>query len=386
MTLLDLLPDIPTPAYVADLARLKANLATAARVRRETGTTMLLATKAFAMPALFPLFRDTLDGNTASGLFEARMGREEFGKQVHVYSPAYKESEFDEILGLADDVYFNSAEQVARYLPRAKAAGRKVGLRINPGFSNSTVGGDLYNPCSSGSRFGAPEHTLGDIPWGDIDILHAHALCQSGHAASIGLIERIAGAFGHLVNKVSAVNFGGGHYFNDPAYDVDALIAALNRFRDTFPHVETIMEPGGTLVMDAGYLVATVLDVYRNDKTIAILDASAPCHMPDVLIAGWHAPVIGAGGPGEKPHTYTLAGNTCMTGDIIGEYSFDAPLKPGDRVIFGDQLQYSFVQASTFNGVPLPDFYALHEDGSTERLSRFSYDDFRSRLGNGIAG
>ena len=379
------LQTIPTPAYVADVARLKKNLETAARIKRETGCKILLATKAFAMPAVFPLMREVLDGTTASGLFEARMGREEFGKEVHVYSPAYKDADFDALLSLADDIYFNSLTQLERYLPRVKAAGKKAGVRINPGFSNSTIGGDLYNPCAPCSRFGVLPQDFDKIPWDDIDVLHAHVLCQSLHEGSAAFINYIADQFADVIKRVKVVNLGGGHFFNDPGYDVGVLIDAIRDFRAKFPHVEVILEPGGALVYDAGYLVSTVMDIVHNTKDIAILDASAACHVTDVITAHWTPPVLGAAEPGVHPHTYIFGGNMCMTGDVIGEYSFPEPLKVGDRVIFGDLMQYSFVMNNTFNGVPLPDIYLLNEDGTVMRNSAFGYEDFRKKLGFKVA-
>jgi carboxynorspermidine decarboxylase len=375
------LQNIPTPAYVADVRALKRNLATAARIKRETGCKILLATKGFAMPALFPLLRETLDGTTASGLFEARMGHEEFGKEVHVYVPAYKEQDFNELLNIANHIYFNSAAQVAKYLPRVKAAGKHAGLRINPGYSNSTTGGDLYNPCAPCSRFGAQPEEFDQVPWDDIHTLHTHVLCESLHEGSVTLINLIADTFGDIVKRVKAVNFGGGHYFNHPDYDVDAFIAAIKNFKMRFPHIEVIFEPGGALAYNAGYLVATVLDFHYNNKNLAILDTSANNHMPIVLQAHYRQPVLHSGQPDEFAHTYLFGGNMCMTGDVIGEYSFREPLKIGDRVIFEDMLQYSFVQNNTFNGLPLPDLYILHEDGKTQRASAFGYEDFRVRLG-----
>ncbi len=377
----DLLKFIPTPAYVCDIARLKQNLATSARIKRETGCKILLATKAFAMPAVFPLMREVLDGTTASGLFEARMGREELGKEVHVYVPAYKDSEFDALTDLADHIYFNSPSQLAKFLPRVKAKGKKAGLRINPGFSNATLGGDLYNPCAPCSRFGTLPEDFAAVPWDDIDILHAHVLCESLHEGSVKLINFIADQFGDYVKRVKAVNFGGGHFINKAGYDVDALITAIKNFRSRFPNVDVIFEPGAAHVLDAGYLVATVLDFHRNQKDIAILDTSASTHMPDVLEVPYTPPVEGAEAPDVLGHNYILAGNMCMTGDVIGEYSFAEPLKIGDRIIFKDLMQYSFVKNNTFNGVPLPDLYLLHEDGKTERVSEFGYNDFRHRLG-----
>jgi len=380
--LAEALPEISTPAYVADAAVLKKNLATADRIRKEAGCRVLLALKAFALPALFPLMREFLDGTTASGLYEARLGREEFGKEVHVYSPAYTEGSLRELVSIADHLYFNSAEQICRFLPLVKAAGKdkKIGIRVNPGYSHVTLGGHLYDPCSPCSRFGVPRSELAGLPWDEIDILHAHTLCESLADGSMGLIEHVAKELGPYIGRVKAVNFGGGHFIGKPGYDVDALIGAVRDFRNTFG-VDVILEPGSGIVVDAGYLVSTVLDVVHNEKDIAVLDASASCHMPDVLEVPYTPPLYGAAGPGIEPFTYILGGNTCMTGDIIGEYSFPEPLKPGDRLVFGDMLQYSFVKNNTFNGTPLPGLALLHEDGSLEVVREFGYDDFRNRLG-----
>jgi carboxynorspermidine decarboxylase len=368
--------DIKTPAYICDVAALKRNMALAARVRREAGCRVLLATKAFAMPAAFPFMRDSLDGTTASGLYEARLGHDTFGKEVHVYAPAFALDDIEDVVRYADHVYFNSAHQYNTFAPRVKAAGGKTGIRINPGYSNAAVGGDLYDPCAPYSRFGVTNEGLDDLPWDDIDILHVHALCESLHKGSSGLIDHVAKTLAPYVRRVKAVNFGGGHFIGNPGYDVDALIRALRDFRAAF-NVETIIEPGAGLVYGAGYLASTVLDITHNEKDIAILDASASCHMPDVLEVPYTPDVIGTGGD----HEYILAGNTCMTGDVIGTYRFPHPLKPGDRVVFADMMQYSFVKNTTFNGTPLPDIALLHEDGRYEVVKSFGYDDFAERLG-----
>lgn len=379
-----MLPRLPaemsTPAYVLDVAKLKRNLETAARIKREAGVKMLLATKAWAMPAAFPLMRDTLDGTTASGEQEARLGREEFGKEVHVYAPAYGPGEVERLVTIADHIYFNSPGQMARHLGTVQAAGRKVGIRINPGYSNATLGGALYDPCAPGSRFGTALAEIDKLPWEHIDILHTHALCESLDDGSVGLIEHVARMLGAYVRKVKAVNFGGGHFINKPGYNVDRLIAALKAFRTEFG-VEVILEPGAGLVVDAGWLVATVLDIHKNEQDIAILDTSASTHMPDVLEVPYRPGIIGAGAPGEKPHGYILGGKTCMTGDVIGDYSFDKPLQPGDRLIFTDMMQYSFVKNTTFNGTPLPDIAMLDEDGTYRVIKTFGYEEFRRRLG-----
>jgi carboxynorspermidine decarboxylase len=366
---------------VLDAAALQRNLATAQRIKAQTGAKMLLATKAWAMPAAFPLMREVLDGTTASGEYEARLGREEFGKEVHVYSPAYTAGEVERLVELADHVYFNSPEQLRRFLPIVKAARKvRIGARINPGYSNATLGGALYDPCAPFSRFGATRAEIGALPWDEIDIFHAHALCESLHDGSIGLIRHVAREFAPYLRRVRAVNFGGGHFINKPGYDVGALIAAIKEFRAEFG-IEVILEPGAGLVVDAGYLVASVIALHRNEKDIAILDASASCHMPDVLEVPYRPPVLGAGEPGQHAHTYILGGKTCMTGDIIGEYSFPRPLSVGDRIVFGDMMQYSFVKNTTFNGTPLPDLGVLDPDGRYRLVRSFDYSDFRRRLG-----
>lgn len=377
--------DINTPAYVLDAAALERNMATAARIKRETGCKIVLATKAFSMPAAFPLMRDTLDGTTASGEYEARMGHEEFGKEVHVYSPAFLPGEVERLATFAKHIYFNSADELTRYLPVVKKAGGvKVGLRINPGYSQATLGGPLYDPCAPYSRFGATRDSLDAVPWTDVSILHAHALCEARHSGSIGLIEHVAKNFAPYIRKVKTVNFGGGHFVNKPGYDVDALIAAIKAFRAEFK-VDVVLEPGAGLVVDTGYLVARVIGIHRNEKHIAILDASASTHMPDVLEVPYTPEIIGATivEPGlvPPPNSYILGGKTCMTGDIIGEYAFAKPLAVGDRVVFTDMMQYSFVKNNTFNGVPLPDLAVLDADGQYRVIRSFGYDEFRRRLG-----
>jgi carboxynorspermidine decarboxylase len=373
--------DIRTPAYVLDVAALKRNLDTAAHIKRESGARILLATKAWAMPAAFPIMRDILDGTTASGEYEARMGREDFGKEVHVYAPAYTQAEVESLTGIADHIYFNSPEQIARFLPVVKRKpGIEVGIRVNPGYSNATLGGALYDPCAPYSRFGTIKGELDKLPWEDIDIFHVHALCESLHDGSVKLIEHVAREFAAYLRRVKSVNFGGGHFINKPGYDVSALIEAIKGFRAEF-NVEVILEPGAGLVVDTGYLVASVIGIHRNEKDILILDASASCHMPDVLEVPYRPPILDAGEPGAHPHSYIIGGKTCMTGDIIGEYSFAKPVGVGDRLIFGDMMQYSFVKNTTFNGTPLPDIAVLDEDGSYRVLRTFGYEAFRDRLG-----
>ena len=362
------------------MVRLRGNLETARRIRTEADCKILLATKAFAMPAAFPLMRDYLDGTTASGEQEARLGAENFGKEVHVYSPAYAPGEVERLTSLAGHIYFNSASQLEQYGANARAAGCEIGLRVNPAYSNATLGGDLYDPCAPMSRFGEVADKLADVDWSLVDIFHVHALCESLHDGSIGLIQHVAENFAPYLEQVRAVNFGGGHFINKDGYDVEALIAAIKAFRTRF-QVEVILEPGGGLVVDTGELHASVIDLHWNDGDIALLDASASTHMPDVLEAPYRPGVVGSGAPGELEYTYRLAGRTCMTGDVIGDYSFPAPLKPGDQIIFTDQMHYTFVKTNTFNGNPLANIAIRHESGEIEMVSDFGYDAFRARLG-----
>ena len=373
--------NIPTPTFVLDIPRLRQNLETAKRIREEAGCKILLATKAFAMPAVFPMMQDYLDGTTASGVHETIMGAESFGKEVHVYNPAYTRDEVERITRLDVHMYFNSVSQFEKYASLADYNGAKVGLRVNPGYSNATLGGDLYDPCAPGSRFGEVPSKLDQVNWDKVDIFHVHALCESMHDGSIGLINHVAENFSAYIKQVKAVNFGGGHFINKPGYDVDALIEAIRAFKARFD-VEVILEPGAGLVVNTGELHASVIDLHWNEKDLAIIDASASTHMPDVLEAPYRPEIVGAGQPGEKAPTYTLGGKTCMTGDVIGEYSFDEPLIPGSRLIFTDQMHYSFVKTNTFNGSPLANLAVRYSDGEVEMLSDFGYEEFRSRLGS----
>ena len=369
---------INTPAYVADIAALRRNLDRIAHLKDKTGCRVLLATKAFARVDLFSLMAEVLDGTTASGLYEARLGYETFGKQVHVYAPAFRDQDMPDILRYADHIYFNAPAQL-NHFRHTIGADKHIGLRINPGYGLSTVGGDLYNPCAPHSRFGTLADQLGDVDWDGVAIFHVHALCESLHDGSLGLIQHVSKTFAPYLKSVKTVNFGGGHLLNHPDYDLSALGDALNRFQDQHG-VSVILEPGGGIVYNGGYLVATVLDIHHNGMPIAILDASASCHHPDVIEAGYRAPVIGAGQAGEHPYDYILAGNTCMTGDIFGTYSFPEPLKQGDALLFGDALHYTFVKSTVFNGTPLPDFGTLHANGVYEVVKRFDDKVFRGRL------
>lgn len=375
------LETIPTPAYIADIAAIERNMEVVRGIKGATGCAIVLALKAFAMPAVFDVMREVLDGTTASGLYEARLGAEEFGKDVHTYSPAYGPNEWRDCLKYSNHIYFNSVGQLQKFGPliRAEKPSAKIGLRVNPGLS-LVKNSSLYDPSAPNCRFGVHKDELSDAVLKSIDILHFHNLCENRAEDSARLIDHVMNDFGFALKYVDHVNLGGGHYITHPDYKIDLLIDAINRIQsDCAVHVT--LEPGGALVYNAGYLITKVEDIIPHDPQIAILDTSASTHMPDVLEVPYRPDLIGAGEPDEKPHTYILGGKTCMAGDVIGEYSFDEPLEIGKTLIFTDMLQYSFVKNTTFNGVPLPDLGLLDKDGSYRIVKKFGYEDFKNRLG-----
>jgi carboxynorspermidine decarboxylase len=382
--LLDKLKDIRTPAYVLDEVGLARNLEVVAGLREKAGVKVLLALKAFALFEVFPLMRRYLDGTTASGLYEARLGHEEFGGEVHVYSPAFEAEEIEGLIPISSHISFNSPAQFHAYRERIKRARPEIslGLRINPEFPlRQKEGFDIYNPCAPGSRMGILRQYVDEATLSQIEGLHFHVLCENMAEDSIRLIDFIEEKFGGWLRQVKWINFGGGHYLNCPGYDVGKLAERLIAFRNAFPHLDVVLEPGGGIVYNTGYLVATVLDVIENEKNIVLLDTSAEAHMPTVLEVPYVPDVIGAGAPGTKAWNAVLAGKSCMTADVIGDYSFEAPLKAGDRVIFEGMEQYTMVQNTTFNGLRLPDIAVLRQDGRVEVVRSFGYEDFKGRLG-----
>ncbi|MCB1591281.1 MAG: carboxynorspermidine decarboxylase [Alphaproteobacteria bacterium] len=384
------LHNIQTPAYVADIAAISKNMEKAKRIKKETEIKLLLATKGFAMPAVFPFMRGTLDGTTASGLYEARLGAthfggEEQGKEVHTYSPAYTEDTLREILKYSGHIYFNSIHQLQKFAPLVRAARKNavIGLRVNPRLplvKNSA----LYDPSAPCSRFGVQKEELTDGVLAQIDLLHIHNLCENLAEDSEKLIDHVRTEFAFALKKINHLNLGGGHFYTHKDYDIPRLINALKKLKREFAGTVTL-EPGAAHVLNGGYLVATVLDIIPHAQKIAILDASASTHMPDVLEVPYTPEIVGAEiveqGKASEPKTYILGGNTCMTGDVIGTYKFEKPLEIGQKLIFTDMMQYSFVKNTTFNGIPLPDLGILHENGRYERVKRFGYEDFAGRLG-----
>jgi carboxynorspermidine decarboxylase len=367
------LQNIKTPAYVADIAKIRSNLSVAARIKRETGCTMLLATKAFSMFAIFDEFNQILDGTTASGLYEARLGYEYFGGEVHAYCPAFTNSDITELKNICQHISFNSLSQLLAYGEHFKVKG----MRVNPRLS-LVKNNPIYDPSNPKSRFGASFDDINNDILAQMNLLHVHNLCENMAADSVELLNHLSKTAPHILEKIDYLNIGGGHYFTHPNYDVDSLIAAINQMQQRF-NLKVIIESGAAHVYDAGYLVASVLDIVENAAAkIAILDASATCHMPDVLEVPYRPNIIGD--DAAHPHQYILAGNTCLTGDIIGEYNFAKPLNVGDKIIFTDMMQYSMVKNTTFNGVPLPDIAALYPSGEYKIFKSFDYDYFKNKL------
>ncbi len=367
-----------TPYYLIDIERLKENLRILRRVREESGAKILLAQKAFSMYSAYPIIREYLDGTTASGLYEARLGKEEFGKETHVFSPAYRDDEFDEILSYADDVVFNSVKQVDKFAKRAKIAGKSVGLRINPEFSTQE-GHAIYDPCAPFSRLGATEKNFDERIVPILDGLHFHTLCEQDFDDLKRTFSAFEGKFGKYFKNMKWLNFGGGHHITRDGYDVDGLIAFVKDVRNKYG-VEVYLEPGEAVVLNAGYLVSSVLEIINNGKDVAILDTSAACHMPDVIEMPYRPPVYGSGEDNEKMYNARFGGPTCLAGDIIGDYSFDKELKEGDKIVFMDMSLYTMVKNNTFNGMALPSIATLEQNGDVKIVKEFGYDDFKSRL------
>lgn len=369
---------VPTPAYVVMEELLCRNLAVLRDLQQETGAHVLLAQKAFSMFHFYPLIAEYLAGAAASGLFEARLAYEEMpGKENHVFSPAFKEADMAEIVKIADHIVFNSFAQWEKYGEFALAHGCVCGLRINP--EHSTQEHAIYDPCSVGSRLGVK---CGDFRPDKLDGLtglHFHTLCEQGAEPLAETLEAVEEKFGAWLPQMEWINFGGGHHITREGYDIDLLKQCIMRMQTKYG-LKVYIEPGEAIALDAGFLVAEVLEIVENDTPVAILDTSAACHMPDVIEMPYRPPVLGAGEAGEKPFTYTFAGPTCLAGDTIGTYSFDAPLAASRRVVFGDMAIYTMVKNNTFNGMPLPAIIAVDETGAWQVVRRFGYEDFKMRL------
>ena len=379
------LGEVSSPAFVVDEALVERNLRVLDRVQRESGAAVVLALKGFAMWELAPLVRKYLPGTTASGLHEAKLGKEKFGGVVHTYGPAYADDEIDEIIGLSDHLSFNSFSQWERFKGRVLNANvvPRCGLRINP--EHREVETELYDPCAPHSRLGVTAAHFEGRDLAGITGLHFHTLCELNSDALGRTLDAVYGKFGAYMPGMQWMNFGGGHHITRSDYDVDRLIGLIRRHRERYGH-EVILEPGEAVGLNAGVLVATVLDVVHNGMPIAVLDTSATCHMPDVLEMPYRPAValddIEARSAGATPHTYRLGGASCLAGDVVGDYAFHRELQAGDRLVFGDMAHYSMVKTTTFNGVRLPAIVAYDSRTGAQRVVRpvGGYTDYRDRL------
>ena len=370
---------LDTPVYLLDETLIEENMRVLRYVRDRTGCKVLHALKAYASFATFPMMSRYLDGTCASGLNEARLGREEFGKEVTTFAAAFRENEVPEILGYSDTIIFNSFYQLEKFGEAAKKKGADVGLRVNPGRAEVEV--EMYNPCAPCSRLGITHDLFSAQFWKYdhlVDGLHFHAMCEQNSDVLERILKSFEGLYGRYLKGLKWVNFGGGHHVTRDDYDVERLIRLINRFKTKYG-VEVYLEPGEASVYNAGVLVSTVLDIVKNEMETAIMDTSAETHMPDVLLMPYRPRVPGSGFPSEKKYTYRLAGPSCLAGDVIGDYSFGKRLKRGDRLVFADMALYSIVKNTTFNGINLPDIAIIRDGGRIEIVKKFGYEDYRNR-------
>lgn len=377
--LIEQLSNLKTPCYVIDEKLLIKNLEILKRVEDETGCKILLAQKAYSAYSTYPLIGKYLHGVTSSSLFEARLGYEEMGKEVHIYAPAYRDDEIDDIIKYSDHIVFNSFNQWNKFKDKIKNADKKIecGIRINPEYSE--VDTEIYDPCSKSSRLGVTADNFAEQYLDEIDGLHFHTMCEQNSDTLERTIKVVEEKFGKYFNKIKWINFGGGHHITRDDYDVDKLIKCILYIKNKY-NIQVYLEPGEAVALNAGYLVSTVLDIVENSMHLAIMDTSAACHMPDVIEMPYRPNIIGSKKPSEGKYTYRLGGPTCLAGDIIGNYSFDNALKVGDKLIFCDMAIYSMVKNNTFNGINLPDIVLLSKDGDTKVIKEFNYNNFKARL------
>ena len=370
---------VPTPCYVVDERLLIKNLEILKSVMDKTNCKILLAQKGFSMFSMYPTIGKYLSGTTASSLFEAKLGFEEMGKEVHIFSPAYLEEEFDEILRICDHIVFNSFSQWGKFKSKVKGAPRKIecGIRVNPEYSEIKT--DIYNPCFENSRLGVTLENFLPKEIDGIDGLHFHTMCEQNADVLKRTIKVFNDKFGQYAGNMKWINIGGGQHITSPNYDIKTLIDCILFIKNEYG-VEVYIEPGEAVALNAGYLVTRVLDIVHNGMDIAILDASAACHMPDVLEMPYRPNIITAGVPYELNYTYRLGGPTCLAGDVIGDYSFSHPLKAGDTLVFCDMAHYTMVKNNTFNGINLPAIASFNEADGIKIIKRFGYQDFKTRL------
>ncbi len=377
----NILNNLPSPCWLLEEEKLKKNLEILKNIKDKTGVKILLALKGYALWKSFDLVRNYLDGCCASGLHEAILAKEEFKKEVHTYSPAFKKDDIKEIAKISNHLTFNSNNQLFEFSNLAKEINPNIslGLRVNPQISCAPV--ELYNPCSPTSRLGVKIEDFDKKALDIIDGLHFHALCEEDSSSLEKVLKAFEAQFGKYFDSLSWVNFGGGHHITKKGYDTKLLIKLLMDFKAKYPHLNIYLEPGEAVAWESGVLVATVLDIVKNGGLdIAILDISAEAHMPDTIIMPYKASVLNAKDANILPYTYQLAGNSCLSGDIMGEYSFNKPLKIGDKIAFEDQMHYTMVKSTTFNGVKLPSIALLKENNEIEIIKEFNYLDFKNRL------
>ena len=374
--------ELPTPCYVIQEEQLRQNLEILKGVMDRTGCKILLAQKAFSMYEVYPLIAQYLSGTTASGLYEAKLGAEEmgipFGKETHIFSPAYKEEEFEEILTYCDHIVFNSFEQLERFGKRAAEAGKSVGLRINPQYS-TLEGHEIYDPCAAGSRLGVTVEKFRPELLEYVDGLHFHTLCEQDAQPLHDTLKEVERQFGEWLPKMKWLNFGGGHHITREGYDIALLERCICEMKEKYD-LEIFLEPGEAVALNAGVLLTKVEEIVENSIQIAILDTSAACHMPDVLEMPYRPPLQDGYEAEEKEYTYRLAGPTCLAGDVIGDYSCEEPLKRGDTLTFEDMAIYTMVKNNTFNGMRLPAIVLEDKDGECRVVRQFEYEDFKMRL------
>ena len=371
------LSNVPTPCYVIDEAKLKRNLEILRDVEKRSGAHILLAQKAFSNYEYYPMIREYISGATASGLFEARLAHEEMGGENHIFSPAYKDEEFSEILDICDHIVFNSFSQWEKFRERAMAHGGEFGLRINPQCSTQEHG--IYDPCAFGSRLGVTQENFReDMLWG-ISGLHFHTLCEQGAEDLSVTLKAVEDKFGKYLYGMKWLNFGGGHHITKEGYNIELLVYEIKRMSEKYD-LKIYLEPGEAVALNAGYLVTTVCELVDNGIKTAILDASAACQMPDVIEMPYRPPLKDGYEAEKMPYTYRLSSMTCLAGDIIGDYSFEKPLKIGDRLRFLDMAIYTMVKNNTFNGMCLPLICGMDEGGNIRIIRKFGYDDFKRRL------
>jgi carboxynorspermidine decarboxylase len=371
---------IDTPVYLLDESLIEKNMKVLRYVKERTGCKVFHALKAYASFATFPMMSRYLDGTCASGLNEARLGRKEFGKEVHTFSAAFREGEISQILKYSNSITFNSFYQLRQYGEIAKKNSVEIGLRVNPGHAE--VSTDMYNPCAPHSRLGIVHSVFKEEfrkHRNIVDGLHFHAMCQQNSDVLERILKSFEKLYGKYINGLKWVNFGGGHHITREDYDIELLIKLINNFKKRYG-VQVFLEPGEASVYNAGVLISSVLDIVKNRTEIAIMDASAETHMPDVLLMPYRPHILGSGEKNEKKYRYRLAGPSCLAGDVIGDYSFNRPLKRGDKLVFTDMALYSIVKNTTFNGINLPDIAVVRHGGKIEMVKKFGYKDYRERL------